>query len=165
MLKVLSLTLGAGAAGSVGGPLIGALVGPARIRTVFGADGFVRVGPLESLPEDGVAVALEVVVEHPKDAWSALPSTVVGAVYVAKRGDGVAAYSTVCPHLGCRVEVGDGGSAFVCPCHDSAFGPDGAVLSGPSPRGLDPLEARVVDGFVEVRFVRFKSGTPDRVVV
>lgn len=48
---------------------------------------------------------------------------------------GIAAVSTVCPHLGCLVKREDNG-AFTCPCHGSKFDNTGKVLSGPPPRGL-----------------------------
>ena len=47
------------------------------------------------------------------------------------------ALSGVCPHLGCA--VGWEGKSFLCPCHDSRFGVDGARQTGPAQRGLDPL--------------------------
>jgi hypothetical protein len=36
------------------------------------------------------------------------------------------------------------------------------VETGPSPRGLDPLEAKVERGRVLVRFQRFEVGTAER---
>jgi menaquinol-cytochrome c reductase iron-sulfur subunit len=75
----------------------------------------------------------------------------------------VHAFSTVCPHLGCGVDFNADKRAFACPCHESAFALDGRVESGPSPRGLDRLEARVVEGRVEVKYQRFRQGTQDKV--
>lgn len=54
------------------------------------------------------------------------------------------AFSTVCPHQGCAVTTVTNGE-IICPCHRSAFGLDGAVRSGPAPRGLDPVPV-TVDG-------------------
>ncbi|QLY33216.1 Rieske (2Fe-2S) protein [Nocardia huaxiensis] len=52
------------------------------------------------------------------------------------------AFSNVCTHLGCKVnEPADG--KIVCPCHNSVFGLDGAVLSGPAGRPLDSRGIRV----------------------
>lgn len=48
---------------------------------------------------------------------------------------GIAAVSTVCPHLGCIVARQADGS-FSCPCHGSRFDRTGKVIGGPSPRGL-----------------------------
>lgn len=56
-------------------------------------------------------------------------------VWVFSDADGIAAVSTVCPHLGCLVAREEGGS-FTCPCHGSRFDPSGKAVSGPAPRGL-----------------------------
>jgi menaquinol-cytochrome c reductase iron-sulfur subunit len=75
----------------------------------------------------------------------------------------VTAFSSVCPHLGCGVDVARDG--FACPCHGSAFDLEGHVRGGPAPRGLDPLEVRITEGderAVLVRYRRFAIGTPER---
>ena len=56
-------------------------------------------------------------------------------VYVLADAKGIAAVSTVCPHLGCVVKRHDDGS-FTCPCHGSKFDTAGKTIAGPSPRGL-----------------------------
>ncbi len=54
----------------------------------------------------------------------------------------VKAFCTLCPHEVCtvRLQFEDTNEAphFVCPCHQSVFDPldDGALISGPAPRGL-----------------------------
>ena len=74
-------------------------------------------------------------------------------------------FSSICPHLGCRFNwVGDA-KRFICPCHGSQFGPEGAKLAGPAPRGLDPLPFRDHDGQAQVTWIQYKSGQPDRVIV
>lgn len=46
----------------------------------------------------------------------------------------VVAYSSKCPHQGCRVGVGDG--KFACPCHGAEFTLDtGEITKDPDPRG------------------------------
>src|SRR5258708_2624601 len=57
------------------------------------------------------------------------------------------------------------GPGFYCPCHDSSFDASGTKASGPSPRPLDVLDTRVEDGFVLVRFQRFRQGIPEKVSV
>lgn len=74
-------------------------------------------------------------------------------------------FSSICPHLGCRFAWDTGANRFVCPCHGSQFGPEGAKLAGPAPRGLDPLPFREHDGQAQVTWIQYKSGQPDRVVV
>jgi Rieske Fe-S protein len=53
-----------------------------------------------------------------------------------------AATSIVCTHMGCQVEVAEGGKSLVCPCHGSQFGADGSVRHGPASR---PLRRYAVD--------------------
>jgi len=48
-----------------------------------------------------------------------------------------------CTHLGCAYHWDEQKQHFLCPCHTSAFGVDGKVLSGPAPRPLDRLEVRL----------------------
>jgi cytochrome b6-f complex iron-sulfur subunit len=50
---------------------------------------------------------------------------------------GFSAYSLVCPHLGCLVNLTNEG--FACPCHGSRFLPDGSVRNGPASRPLTAL--------------------------
>lgn len=56
----------------------------------------------------------------------------------------VVAFSAVCTHAGCVVEVA--ATALACPCHGSAFDPlTGEVQVGPATRALPPF-AVAVDG-------------------
>lgn len=98
------------------------------------------------------------------DAWSVTPDRRLGTVWLLRGGEGpetLRALSAICPHLGCLIERREGG--FVCPCHVSDFDRAGAPQRGPSPRAMDPIEARVSDGRVEVRWARFRLGTAERV--
>lgn len=54
------------------------------------------------------------------------------------------ASDATCTHQGCPVDAVQDGM-IICPCHRSTFGLDGAVRSGPAPRGLDPVPV-TVDG-------------------
>jgi Rieske Fe-S protein len=63
----------------------------------------------------------------------------------------VRALSATCTHLGCRVRWDAGADRFRCPCHGGAYSVEGRVLSGPPPRPLAELRARISDsGDVEV---------------
>jgi cytochrome b6-f complex iron-sulfur subunit len=55
-------------------------------------------------------------------------------ICIVREGDGLAAISTTCTHLGCIVAISDTG--FACPCHGSRFDQDGNVTGGPAPRHL-----------------------------
>ncbi|MCK6551790.1 ubiquinol-cytochrome c reductase iron-sulfur subunit [Myxococcota bacterium] len=165
VLKILTGACGGIAAGLVAVPSVRALVAPYGKRTVIGAGSFVPVAKLDVLPADGSPVKVPVVLAAPQDAWTKLPPTEVGAVFLRRDGDAVIAYSTVCPHLGCGVDWAAERGQYSCPCHESWFDAKGAVASGPSPRGLDALEAQVKDGVVEVRFLRFEQGTAEKIPV
>lgn len=96
-----------------------------------------------------------------RDAWRKIVSE--KAVYVMPPKDGtVRVLSPICPHLGCSVAWHENQNKFVCPCHGGQFGPDGRRLSGPPPRGLDTLDAQVIDGKLQVQFQYFRSNVPDR---
>ena len=75
------------------------------------------------------------------------------------------AFSARCPHEGCQVEWREERSIYVCPCHDSSWSRDGERLGGPTRRGLDPLDVRVADGVVEVRYETFAHDTSERTPV
>ncbi|MDE3148683.1 MAG: ubiquinol-cytochrome c reductase iron-sulfur subunit, partial [Acidobacteriota bacterium] len=70
--------------------------------------------------------------------------------------------SSICPHLGCSVSWQAAQNDFVCPCHGSVFDPDGKIVSGPSPRGMDRLPIRTKDGKLQVHFEYFRSNVPNQ---
>lgn len=155
----------AGAAGCAGAFALG-LAGRAVVLGPLQASGdasaaagaWVDLGPLARLPEgrpQKLPVALPVT-----DAWARLPARTLGQVVVVRKGDAAAVFSAACPHNGCEVFTRP--DALVCPCHDTSFALDGAVLGGPSPRSLDPLETEVKDGRLRARFQRFLPGIEER---
>jgi rieske iron-sulfur protein len=71
----------------------------------------------------------------------------------ARAAEGVVAYSAVCTHQACPVNMwAKDRSAFVCSCHGSVYDPkNGAqVIDGPAPRPLPSLGLKAVDGVVSV---------------
>lgn len=162
LLKVLSGVVGTSVVGAVAAPALRAVLAPVSLRTVTGVGELVPVVALDAIPSDGTPVNVPVVVEAPMDAWTRQPPTTVGAVYLRRTEAGVKAWSSICPHLGCGIDYDAAAGKFACPCHESWFDTDGAVASGPAPRGMDALETRVVNGMVQVRFEKFKIGTADK---
>ena len=73
------------------------------------------------------------------------------------------AFSSTCPHEGCNVMWREEKNDFFCPCHDSLFGLDGARMSGPAPRGLDPLPTREKDGMLQVQYQTFVNNKVERI--
>jgi Rieske Fe-S protein len=67
----------------------------------------------------------------------------------ANSDQGVVAYSDICTHQGCPVNMWEKDLQFLfCSCHGSQFDPKGAaeVQAGPAPRGLPALPVKVEDG-------------------
>ena len=65
-------------------------------------------------------------------------------VVVVNAEAGIRAFSAVCTHLGCIVEFDPTVKQIVCPCHDGHFNASsGAVISGPPPQPLKPVNVAV----------------------
>jgi menaquinol-cytochrome c reductase iron-sulfur subunit len=95
------------------------------------------------------------------DGWREVVSH--QSVFVSRSTDGhLQVLSPICPHLGCSVSWHQDQDKFICPCHGGQFSADGSRISGPPPRGLDKLEAQVVDGKLQVEFQYFRSNVPER---
>jgi menaquinol-cytochrome c reductase iron-sulfur subunit len=98
-----------------------------------------------------------------RDGWAVSDEVSLGAAWVRKTANGeVEALSSTCPHLGCAVDFDAQSNEFRCPCHKSAFTLDGAKISGPSKRGLDPLPVAVEDDRVKITFVRYRADVAER---
>ena len=162
LLKVLTGAVGGSAALAVGTPVLRALMTPVGRVTVTGTGEFVQVCTLEAVPEDGAPVQASVVIQSPIDGWNRMPPSEVGSVWLMKKDKKIVAFSTICPHLGCGIDYEGSAERFVCRCHDSYFSIDGSTQSGPSPRGMDSLETRIVDGMVEIKFEKFAMGVPEK---
>ena len=123
------------------------------------------------------------VIGNRRDAWTLYPDEVIGRVWLVRpseapaneRSPRVAAFTAVCPHLGCTIQLGVSGREFVCPCHRAAFALDGAPASDAqggqkshAPRGMDALECRVTrdandEWWVEVAYEKFEPGLTTQV--
>ena len=94
------------------------------------------------------------------------------AVAVTRRADSPAdgsptvndflALSSVCPHLGCRVQWEAHNNRFFCPCHNGVFDPDGQAVSGPPAaenQRLSRYSLEIVDGslYIEMPFASVGS--------
>jgi menaquinol-cytochrome c reductase iron-sulfur subunit len=98
------------------------------------------------------------------DGWREVDSS--QTVYVTKNSEGqLQVLSSICPHMGCTVAWQEDEDEFYCPCHGSIFKADGTPVSGPSPRGLDPLPHKIADGKLMVRFEYFRENVPNREVL
>jgi Rieske Fe-S protein len=53
------------------------------------------------------------------------------AILVRRTAEGLEAFSSVCPHLGCQVHWQPEERTFLCPCHRGVFTADGEAIAGP----------------------------------
>lgn len=65
---------------------------------------------------------------------------------VFRRQASLAAFSTVCTHLGCIVNYNRNENIFQCPCHGGEYDAEGLVIGGPPPQPLERLNVQEVDG-------------------
>ena len=144
---------------------VAALFDPLRKRAR--STDMVMVTRLAAIPEDGVPKKFTVETDR-VDAWTTYQQTPVGAIYLRRVDDSVAALNVVCPHAGCFVALAPDRSRFACPCHKSSFDLDGVIddPGSPSPRDMDSLEVEVRNGDeVWVRFQSFQSGRAEKTPV
>ena len=163
---------------SIGALVVGAIASLAPIaagatapldplRRGRGRSDMVLVTRLSAIPEGGAPQKFTVEADR-VDAWSTYRNTPIGAVYLRRTENGVAALNVVCPHAGCFVGLAPDKSRFACPCHKSSFDLDGAVNdpASPSPRDMDALEVEVRNGDeVWVRFQNFLPGRDEKTPV
>lgn len=65
------------------------------------------------------------------------------SAWILKKNGEVIALAPQCTHLGCAFTWDERKQVFLCPCHTSAFSPEGKVLEGPAPRPLDRYDIKV----------------------
>jgi Rieske Fe-S protein len=167
-LKLATCALGGGIGLVVAVPAVKYLLDPVGRRVVTTGDEPIDLIAVDALHVGAAPVKVTVVARSVRDAWSTSTDVPLGAVWLTRTGElEVEAFSSICPHLGCAVAFDPGSQHFKCPCHDSAFGADGARIAGPAERGLDMLEAKVDPDTrrVSVRWVRYRQGGSEKVPV
>ena len=85
-----------------------------------------------------------------KDGWMTVEQR-RSAWMVTKDGKDFTVFDPHCTHLGCPYRWDEGRGQFICPCHTAIFDLDGNVVSGPPPRPLDRMEAKVEAGKIWVK--------------
>jgi menaquinol-cytochrome c reductase iron-sulfur subunit len=162
-LKVATCAIGGGVGLVVAAPVLTLLVDPASKVTVTTPTTPLDLGLAEEFRVGAEPRKVDVVAPIVKDAWMAARNVVLGAAWIRRTApDRLVALSAVCPHLGCAVGWDAGAGNFLCPCHDSRFSVAGDKLTGPSERGLDELPLKVVDGRLQLTWIRYKTGQPAR---
>ena len=142
-LQLLPFGVFVGVFASIGGAAFRFL----RPRIGAASEQWIDVGTLAEItgPQP---LAKKVVAEH-VSGWAVTTEEHNVFVLPAKNNQ---VLSPICPHEGCEVMWEQSRNRFSCPCHESYFSADGSRISGPSPRGLDPLPTRVQDGKLQVQY-------------
>lgn len=158
-LKVAACGLGGLVGAATAAPALSLVIKPSRQQTVTTPKEPIDIADVTAARGWDRWTKVDVIAPELRDGWTTARNVVLGAAYVRFKSD-FEAVSGVCPHLGCA--VGFEGNSFLCPCHDSRFGLDGARQTGPAPRGLDPLPIEVKDGRLRLTWVRYKLDVPGR---
>ena len=141
--------------------LIGAaLAVPAAIYLLFPPKArkeaeWVETADLASLP---VGTPTEISFQRNRvDGWK-MTSEKSTAWVVKDAANNVTAFGPQCTHLGCAYHWDEAKSEFICPCHNSVFAANGAVISGPAPRPLDRYDIKIDDGKLMIGSLHESSG-------
>ena len=135
------------------------------LRRKSGTGAYLRVATLSAVPADGVPRQFPVVAER-VDAWNRSVEP-IGAIYLRRSpGQEVPECLTAtCPHAGCFVAFDRQTNTYQCPCHNSSFTIDGAIIEpSPSPRAMDTLDCKIDQDEILVKFENFYTGKTDKVV-
>ena len=114
------------------------------------------LGPLAEIPEGKPTNHIIRVFESA--GWGRFSSE--QSVWVLKKGNRLAVFSSVCPHLGCTINENSNG--FGCVCHNSLWNGEGEKVGGPAPRAMDTLEHKVENDVLKVRYQSFKQGVAEK---
>ena len=157
-IKFLCIVIGGIVSAVPFGAGIWAYINPLTREKGVDGDGFLKITTLDAIPDDGTPAKFSVIADK-EDAWNKFKNISVGAIYLRKEAGKVKALHTVCPHLGCFIDYRSSKSDFFCPCHNSNFKLDGSIVSGVSPRPMDPLEIEIRSKVeVWVKFQNFQPG-------
>ena len=157
-IKFLCFVIGGIVSAVPFGAGIWAYINPLTREKGVDGDGFLKITSLDAIPDDGTPAKFSVIADK-EDAWNKFKNISVGAIYLRKEAGKVKALHTVCPHLGCFIDYRSSKSDFFCPCHNSNFKLDGSIVSGVSPRPMDPLKIEIRNKVeVWVKFQNFQPG-------
>jgi quinol---cytochrome c reductase iron-sulfur subunit, bacillus type len=139
----------------LGIPAIGYMIAPALREDKAGAP--VQIGKLEDIPVGQFKPFSFTITKV--NGWERTASNYGG--YILRKSespDDILVLSSRCTHLSCTVKWNQEANAFICPCHDAKFSPDGKVLAGPPPEPLGHFAYSVdADGVITIVPVELKS--------
>lgn len=144
---------------AVGIPYIGALLSAASGQK---EPTTIRLGKLSDFPEGQPTLAQFTITRT--DGW--VKTQEGRSVWVIHNKDqDFTVYNGRCTHLGCAYNwrtTEPYSDKFVCPCHDGIYAKDGSIVSGPQPRRLDTLSAKVENEDLFIVYEDFRPGIPEK---
>jgi len=162
--KSASIWIGSVLTVVLGYPLIASIVSKSKD---VAAKVFSKLGPVNSFRNSFIPSEQPTKLNFSNTVQDAFISKInPEQVWVVKKSpENIKVYSPVCPHLGCRYNWDEVRKQFVCPCHNSVYGIDGKVVSGPAPRGLDELPSEIKNQNLYVKYEEFQVGIPQKIVI
>jgi Rieske Fe-S protein len=155
-IKAVTAIVGGAIGAIVGLPSIGYLLAPALREDKSNKP--ITVGNLKDIPV-GKPYPFSFTLTK-VNGWERTASN-YGGFILRKSEDpkDIVILSSRCTHLSCRVNWHEEANAFICPCHDAKFSPEGKVLSGPPPAPLGHFDFQVAeDGTVTIIPIEVKEG-------
>lgn len=131
---------------------LGALIEACGGGSPTAPSGSVPALPIVGATASGGTVSIPIDASSPLASvgGAALVETSAGSFLVARTSqDGFTALTAICTHQTCTI-TGFAGQEFVCPCHGSRFGTNGAVLNGPAARPLRSFATQFAGGVLIV---------------
>jgi nitrite reductase/ring-hydroxylating ferredoxin subunit len=142
MTRRAALVAGLGVvAGAVGGGLLG--------RSLDGGGQTPATAGNVLQPTNGRWIDVGALADFAPGQARMVKAGAVGA-FVTRNGDSVSAVSSICSDLPCELWWDASQRALVCPCHNRTFTADGSSNGVYKLRSLDVVQARVLDGRVQV---------------
>ena len=83
-------------------------------------------------------------------------------ILIMRNESGLRAFSSVCPHLGCRVHWEGDKNEFFCPCHKGIFNSEGVAISGPPADAHQNLKKVSVEVDEKSQIVYIEVNKPGR---
>jgi len=136
------------------------LLGPA-FQKREASEEWIDLGPVDQLTPD--VHTERIITVTVQDGWQTKAQK--QGVFILFKNSEPEVLSSICPHLSCSLYFDDNSHQFRCPCHLSFFDLKGELVSGPAPRGMDPLPCKVENGNLYCRWAAYKSGVARRVEV
>ncbi|PSB20312.1 Rieske (2Fe-2S) protein [Phormidesmis priestleyi ULC007] len=114
-------------------------VQPSADSKAASSDGFQTIGSLADLDKNGQILS---------------EKSVIGPVLIIRNPTtptAVVAVNPTCTHQGCLVAWKSERKSFACPCHNSTFTAEGAVIEGPARKALGTYIAKIEGNSVLVK--------------